>query len=94
MPSSKNYTRDLKQEYNNYHSSEKAKKDRAKRNKARRQAMKNGKTTLGSNLDVDHKTPLRAGGSSSKSNTRLRSVHANRSDNGHHKGEKQSKWKK
>jgi hypothetical protein len=86
--------RDFDKEYQNYHSTPKAKKDRAKRNKARRQAMKSSRVTLGSNLDVDHKTPLRAGGSADKSNTRLRDKSSNRADNGHHKGEKQSKWKK
>ena len=86
MPSSPNYKRDYKAEYQAHHSSDKAKKDRAARNKAARAKGQPGK-------DVDHKTPLRSGGSKALSNTRVRSVSANRSDNGHKKGEKQCKCK-
>ena len=84
MPSSPNYKRDYKSEYKNFDSSTKAKKDRAARNKASR-AKGAGPT------DVDHKKPLRSGGSKALSNTRLRSVKSNRSDNGHKPGEKQKK---
>jgi hypothetical protein len=78
--------RNYKREYELHHSSPKAKKDRAARNKAARAKGKPG-------MDVDHKKPLRSGGSKSLGNTRLRSVSANRSDNGHHKGEKQKQHK-
>jgi hypothetical protein len=84
MPSSANYKRDYKSEYKNHHSSPEAKKDRAARNKAARTKGQPGK-------DVDHKTPLRAGGSKALSNTRVRSRSANRSDNGHKPGEKQKR---
>lgn len=86
MPSSPNYKRDYKAEYKAHHASPEAKKDRAARNKAARAKGVAGK-------DVDHKVPLRSGGSKSLSNTRVRSVSANRSDNGHKKGEKQCKCK-
>lgn len=86
MPSSPGYKRDYKQEYANYHASDKAKKDRAARNKASRAKGVAGK-------DVDHKKPLRSGGSKALSNTRVRSVSSNRSDNGHKPGEKQKKRK-
>jgi hypothetical protein len=43
--------------------------------------------------DVDHKVPLRKGGSKSLSNTRIKSVSSNRSANGHKPGEKQIKRK-
>lgn len=82
MPSSKNYVRDYKDEYKKHHSSDKAKKDRAARNKAARAKGQPGK-------DVDHKVPLRSGGSKSLSNTRVMSRSANRSKNGHKPGEKQ-----
>lgn len=82
MPSSPGYKRDYKQEYKDHHSSEKAKKDRAARNKAARAKGQPGK-------DVDHKVPLRSGGSKSLSNTRVISRSANRSANGHKPGEKQ-----
>lgn len=86
MPSSPNYKRDYKAEYEDHHSSTKAKKERAARNKAARAKGEAGK-------DVDHKKPLRSGGSTSLSNTRIRAVSANRSDNGHKPGEKQKKRK-
>jgi len=41
--------------------------------------------------DIDHKKPLRSGGSAKLSNTRLRSPAANRGDNGHTPGEKAGK---
>lgn len=54
MPSSKNYKRDYKEEYENYHASPKQKKDRASRNAARRKMIKNGKVKKGDNKDVHH----------------------------------------
>lgn len=38
--------------------------------------------------DIDHKKPLRSGGSNAKSNTRVRSRSANRADNGKTGGRK------
>jgi hypothetical protein len=69
-----------------YNSTEKAKKERAARNKVRRAALKKGTVKKGDSKDIDHKKPLRNGGSTSKSNTRVRSAKANRADNGSHKG--------
>jgi len=91
LPSSPNYKRDYKAEYAAHHSSPKAKKERAARNKARSEAKSSGKNVNGK--DVDHKKPLRSGGSTDSSNTRVRSVKANRSDNGHKPGEKQKRKK-
>ena len=82
MPSSPGYKRDYDAEYKAHHSSPKAKKERAARNKAAAEKGVKGK-------DVDHKKPLRSGGSTASSNTRVRSVSANRSDNGHKPGETQ-----
>jgi hypothetical protein len=42
---------------------------------------KTGAVTKGDGKDVDHKKPLRSGGTTTKSNLRVRSVKANRSDN-------------
>lgn len=84
MPSSPNYKRDYKAEYKAHHASPQAKKDRAARNKAARAKGQPGK-------DVDHKKPLRSGGSRSLTNTTVRGRSANRSDNGHKPGEKQTK---
>ena len=84
IPSSKNYKRDYKQEQKTA-TARGEDKDRAMRNKARRHAIaKHGKSAL-KNKDIDHKVPLRSGGSTSDKNTRIRSVSANRSDNGHTK---------
>lgn len=76
MPSSPGYKRNYKQEYKTTHSSAKAKKQRAARNKAR--AMKGSP----SGKDVDHKTPLKNGGSNSKKNLQVKSVKSNRSAGG------------
>lgn len=69
-----------------YNSTEKAKKQRAARNKARREAIKDGRVSKGDSRDIDHKKPLRNGGSNAKSNTRVRSKSSNRADNGSHTG--------
>lgn len=83
--------RNYKDEYKKHHSSTKAKKDRAARNKARNAAKKRSANVGGK--DVDHKKPLRSGGSRKVSNTRVRARSANRSANGHKPGERQKKHK-
>lgn len=85
------YIRDYKMEYRNYHGKPKQRKERAKRTAAREELIKKGKVKKGSNMDVDHKKPLRNGGSNGLNNLRLRHKSKNRSDNGHKKGEKQNK---
>lgn len=47
--------RDYRKEYVATQGTEKGKKDRAARNKARREAMKAGKVRKGDGLEVDHK---------------------------------------
>jgi hypothetical protein len=69
-----------------YNSTKKAKEDRAKRNKVRRQANASGRTRKGDGKDIDHKKPLRSGGSNSKKNTRVVSKSANRARNGSRPG--------
>jgi hypothetical protein len=70
--------RDYKSEYENYHSSEEQKKDRAGRNGARRMLKKkHGNSLLGK--DVDHKD--RNPRNNSISNLRIQSKSANRSRN-------------
>jgi hypothetical protein len=73
--------RDYKSEYDNYHGKPEQIKKRAERVKARRMMEKTGAVTKGDGKDVDHKTPLRSGGTTTKSNLRVRSVKANRGDN-------------
>lgn len=91
MPKKK---RNYRAEYDNYQGTAEQKKNRAKRNKARRQAIADGRAKKGDGKDIDHKKPLRSGGSNEKSNHRVRDKSSNRSDNGHHKGEKQKRKKK
>ena len=81
MPSSKNYTRNLKQEY----ATQKARgesgtghnSDNAKRHRARREAVAAGKVKPGQ--DADHIKPLSKGGSNKPSNIRGVSPSKNRS---------------
>jgi len=84
VPSSKNYKRDYKKEQETA-SSRGEDKDRAMRNRARRHAIAAGKAKKGDGKDIDHKVPLRNGGSTADSNTRVRSRSSNRADNGHKK---------
>lgn len=65
---------DYKAKYKKYHSSKKAKKQRAARNKARRtMGLKKGDPR-----EVDHKVPLASGGSNGRKNLRVVSRYANR----------------
>jgi len=73
--------RNYRQEYDAYHGKPEQIKNRAERVKARRMMEKTGAVTKGDNKDVDHKKPLRSGGTTTKSNLRVRSKAANRSDN-------------
>lgn len=72
-------TRDYKSEYKNYQGSAIQKKRRAMRNKARRQLEREGRVSKGDGKDVDHVRPLSKGGSTSKSNLRVKSKSSNRS---------------
>ena len=79
MPYMKNGKRDYKTENKKYNSKPKVKKKRALRNKARRIPTAEGKVRKGDGKDVDHKKPLSRGGSSSRSNLRVKKASANRS---------------
>lgn len=66
--------RDYKKEYNDYHSQSEQKKNRAKRNAARKiLGLKKG-----DGKEADHKTPLSKGGSNGKGNLRAVSRKTNR----------------
>ena len=71
--------RDYKKEYASYHSTDKAKKQRAERNKARGIMEKTGAVKKGDGKDVDHKKPLSKGGTTVISNLRAKPASANRS---------------
>ena len=68
-----------KKYYKKYHATPEGKKDRAARNKARREAVAEGKVKKGDGKEVDHKKPLSKGGTNAKSNRRIVSRKTNRS---------------
>ena len=70
--------RNYKREYAKFQSSTKAKKDRAARNKARREAERAGKVRKGDGKEVDHIKPLSRGGGNGRSNRRVVSRATNR----------------
>ena len=72
-------SRDYKHEYEAYQGKPEQLKNRAKRNAARRELTKEGRVAKGDGKDVDHKVPLKKGGSMSKSNLKVTSKTANRS---------------
>jgi len=71
--------RNYRKEYDNYQGTEKQKKNRAKRNAARREMAKEGKVTKGDGKDVSHKRPLAKGGTNKRSNLSVASQSKNRS---------------
>lgn len=72
-------SRNYRKEYDNYQGTDKQKKNRAKRNAARREMEKAGKVSKGDGKDVAHKKPLAKGGSNKKSNLTVSSKSKNRS---------------
>lgn len=74
-----NKPRPYKKEYEQYQGTEEQKKNRAKRNAARRTKMKQGAVHKGDGKDVDHKKPLSKGGSNGAGNLRIKKASANRS---------------
>ena len=60
-----NKPRPYKKEYEQYQGSEEQKKNRALRNKARRQAIREGKAKKGDGTDVHHVKALSKGGTNS-----------------------------
>ena len=54
-------------------------KNRVARNRARAQLMKEGRVSKGDGKDVDHSKPLSKGGTSAKSNLKVKSASNNRS---------------
>lgn len=74
MATKRNYA----QEYANYDGTEAVKKKRAQRNKARRMLEREGVVHKGDGKDVDHKKPLSKGGTTTRSNLRVKSASANR----------------
>lgn len=69
--------RKYRKEYDNYQGTEKQKKNRAKRNAARRKMERAGRVKKGDGKDVDHKRGVSAG--NGKSNLRVQKKGMNRS---------------
>jgi len=88
MPAKRDYKKERLAE------SKKRKEQRKARGRARTKMENAGKVKKGDGKHVDHKKPLRKGGSNSKANLRVRSAKSNSSDNGHKKGEKQKRRKR
>lgn len=61
-----------------YNARPKQKKNRAKRNAARRKMTRAGRVRKGDGKDVDHKRPLKRGGSNGRKNLRIMSKNKNR----------------
>lgn len=74
-----NKPRPYRKEYQEYHSSEEQKKNRAKRNAARRKLEKAGRVHKGDGKDVDHKKPVSKGGGNGDGNLRVMAKGSNRS---------------
>ena len=70
--------RDYKHEYATFHGKPEEIKKRAQRNAARADMAKSGKVSKGDGKDVDHKNPIRNGGSNAKSNLAVTSPSKNR----------------
>lgn len=83
--------RDYAREYRKFSSSRKAKKDRAARNKARRQALREGRVHRGDNLEIDHKDSNPS--HNSKSNLRVvsRTFNRSRRENSRRRGSRRIK---
>lgn len=77
-------------EYSKFQSSDKAKKDRASRNSARRSALKSGLVRKGDNKDVHHTNGVR-----DNKHTRVISSSKNRgiSEKSRKKGSKRRQWR-
>ena len=68
------HTRDYKKEYRDFHGKPKARKNRAAANRARRKMG----LKVGDPREVDHKKPMKNGGSNARSNLRIVSRKTNR----------------
>lgn len=71
--------RNFRTEYDNYQGTPEQKRKRAQRNKARRMLEKEGIVHKGDGKDVDHKTPLAKGGSTTRGNLKAVAKGTNRS---------------
>jgi len=73
--------RDYKKEYREFQGTPEQISNRSSRNSARRVMTKEVGATALRGKDVDHKTPLKSGGSTGRKNLRIMSVKENRGRN-------------
>lgn len=73
-----NKARPYKKEYDQYHGTEEQKKNRAKRNTARRRMEAKGRVRKGDGMDVDHKKPISKGGTNASKNLSIKKASNNR----------------
>lgn len=84
----------VKHEYKKYQSSKKAKKERAVRNRLRRQAIREGRVEKGDrNHEIDHIKGIGEGGDSSPGNLRIvsRSFNRSRKQNSRRRGSRRNR---
>lgn len=83
--------RDYVREYRRFQSSKKAKRDRAARNKARRQALEEGKVHRGDGKSVDHRDSNPRNNAKSNLRVMSRSRNAGRKENSRRRGSRRNK---
>ena len=90
--------RDYRKEYDNYQGKAEQKKNRAKRNAARRQYEREGKVSKGDGNHVNHKKPLSQGGDNDSKNLSVKKAKDNwayaRTSTGAMKAKSKAKKKK
>ena len=83
--------RDYEREYKRFQSSKKAKRDRAARNKARRQAMREGRGHRGDDKEVDHRDSNPQHNSSSNLRVVSRKFNRSRKENSRRRGSRRNR---
>ena len=83
--------RDCEREYKRFQSSKKAKRDRAARNKARRQAMREGRVHRGDDKEVDHRDSNPQHNSSSNLRVVSRKFNRSRKENSRRRGSRRNR---
>jgi hypothetical protein len=83
--------RDYEREYKRFQSSKKAKRDRAARNKARRQAMREGRVHRGDDKEVDHRDSNPQHNSSSNLRVVSRKFNRSRKENSRRRGSRRNR---
>ena len=83
--------RDYEREYKRFQSSKKAKKDRAARNKARREALREGRVHRGDNKEIHHVDSNPRNNSSSNLRVVSRRFNRSRKENSRRRGSRRNK---